>query len=161
MAKLSGMTAVLSFVSIGTEVPQPVREVVEDLERLQPRLAATMKPEGGYERVRLDSVIRPMILGFGFEPGSAATIAPKELDYTALDRWTALSIQAGRAATNNGALLAVLAAASTRDVDWLVVLVPARYKGGNTYEQVMDQLRDLEASPGVRLELEGAVVIEY
>jgi len=73
----------------------------------------------------------------------------------------ALSIQAGRAATNNGGLLATLAAASCEDVDWLVLLVPERYKNSATGAAVEKHLRDLAVAHGVRLDLQAVVLVQY
>lgn len=63
--------------------------------------------------------------------------------------------------TNNGALLAVLAAASSSDIDWLILLVPDRYKGSATYDSVLSQLRDLEVASGIRLDLQGVLAVGY
>ena len=74
---------------------------------------------------------------------------------------TGVSLQAGRARTNNGALLSVLAAAAAAEIDWLVVLAPARYKSGAAAGPVIQDLRAMAAEPGIRLTLKGAVVLAY
>lgn len=155
------MTTIVRFGALGADPPPAVRDVVDAIVDLQPDLGATLTPSGGITRALLDAVIHKSVRSLGFMRGSDATIAAKELDYTNPARWTAISIQAGRAMTNNGALLAVLAAASARDIDWLVLLVPDRYKGGATYAPVVRQMLELETSPGIRMELEGVVVIPY
>lgn len=59
------------------------------------------------------------------------------------------------------ALLAVLAAASTEGVDWLLLLVPTVYKGGPQHSHVRKQLRELVAARGVHLDLQGIGLLAY
>ena len=77
------------------------------------------------------------------------------------DRYLAVSVQAGRAWTNNGALCAVLAGAADGDSAWLVLLVPDHYKGGVQRVNISAQVAALLSSPGVHLEIEAVAVVGY
>jgi hypothetical protein len=96
-------------------------------------------------------------------PQRAATgsFAAHELDFVLPAERLAVSVQAGRAWTNNGALLAVLAAAAESGVEWLLALVPFTYKTGAQFPPVVDQLRALAGSSGVDLDLRGIAVVAY
>lgn len=74
---------------------------------------------------------------------------------------SAVSVQAGRAHTNNEALLGVLAAASHPLVDWLILVVPERYKNSGAYVGVTAQLDALASSPGIGLDLCGIAVVAF
>ncbi len=87
--------------------------------------------------------------------------ARAELDFVLPGLRSAVGVQAGRAWTNNGALLAVLAAASAEGIDWLLLLVPTTYKGGPQRQHVLTQLRELAVARGVHLDLRGVGVLGY
>ncbi len=86
---------------------------------------------------------------------------PPELDFVLPGLRSAVGVQAARAWTNNGALLAVLAAASAEGIDWLLLLVPTTYKGGPQHQHVLTQLRELSVARGVHLDLRGVGVLGY
>ena len=60
-----------------------------------------------------------------------------------------------------GGLVALLAAAAHKDVDWLFLLVPEHYKRSAQRVHVARQLRQLAAAPGVALDLKGVSVMGY
>ena len=70
-------------------------------------------------------------------------------------------MQAGRAWTNNGALLALLGAAADTAVEWLAVIVPFVDKTGTQYTKVVGQLTHLVAVHGVDLDLCGVALIAH
>lgn len=155
------MTELLAFSPVPPTVPARVASIATELELRRRAVRETFSPEGGINRQAVGGVLDSTLRAAGFMAGSPATLSPKELDYTSVDLWTAVSIQAGRAMTNNGALLAVLAAASCPDVDWLILLVPERYKNSATYDAVLRQMKDLEVAAGIRLDLQGVLLVEY
>lgn len=146
------------------DVPRPTAAVhlAELVDRVAPAMRRTEGRTGGLNRDALLVVVDEALEGHGHwtrpEPG---TFAHKEVDRTSPDLGLALSVQAGRAYPNNGALLAVLAAAALRDVDWLVLTVPALYKNAKQFEPVAAQLQALSREPGVRLSLKGVVLLPY
>jgi hypothetical protein len=84
-----------------------------------------------------------------------------ELDLVNRPAGVAVSFQAGRAMTNNGALLATLDAAEAAGVRWLILAVPRQYKGTTTGARIVAQLETLARSPGIVLDLDGVGVVEY
>lgn len=72
-----------------------------------------------------------------------------------------VSVQAGRALANNGSLTATLAAAACDSADWLVMLVPAHYKGGTVSQKVHQQISSLYQSSGIHLDLVGVCLVPY
>jgi hypothetical protein len=89
----------------------------------------------------------------------SASLGRGQLDFYVPDERIAVTVQAGRAWTNNEALLAVLAAAGQPAVDWLVLPVPMIYKGSAQYPQIVQQLQALATADGVGLDLKGLVVL--
>lgn len=155
------MSELISFSPTSPVVPGSLVTLVNALEVRRSAIRATFTADGGINRRDVAQEIDPLLRAEGFRAGSDATLSPRELDYMADSQLAALSIQAGRAATNNGGLLATLAAASCEDVDWLVLLVPERYKNSATGDAVEKQLRDLAVAHGVRLDLQAVVLVRY
>ena len=143
-------------------VPSGVEELGRLLQRHLPALRATESSTGGLQRVDLAAVITSAVrrLQAGVA-GPRPTFARKEVDVVIQPLRAAVSVQAGRAWTNNGALTAVLAAASTEGVDWLLLLVPTTYKGGPQHANVRKQLGELAAARGVHLDLQGIGLLGY
>ena len=92
---------------------------------------------------------------------NGGSFSSNELDLERRSLRLAVSVQAGRALANNGALAATLAAAACDSIDWLVMLVPAQYKKNTVYQKVHQQISGLCASPGIRLNLAGIRLIPY
>lgn len=155
------MTELLTFRPETPALPAAVARIAADLELRRRAVRNTFSLDGGINRQAVGVVLDETLRAAGFLPGSPATLSPKELDYTSLELWSAVSIQAGRAMTNNGALLAVLAGASCPDVDWLILLVPERYKNSATHDAVLRQMKELEGASGIRLDLQGVLLVEY
>lgn len=155
------MSELISFSATSPVVPGSLVAVVDALETRRGSIRATFTADGGINRRDVAREIDPLLRTQGFRAGSDATLSPREIDYMASSLLAALSIQAGRAATNNGGLLATLAAASCEDVDWLVLLVPERYKNSATGAAVEKHLRDLAVAHGVRLDLQAVVLVQY
>lgn len=84
-----------------------------------------------------------------------------ELDAKLPQLGLAASVQAGRAWSNNGGLVAVLAAAADPETQWLALIVPERYMGGAQRINIVDQVEQLARSPGIKLELDGVMVVSY
>ena len=152
----------ISLAPAGQVVPSDVEELGRLLERHLTALRATESANGGLQRVDLAAVITPAVrrLQDGVA-GRRPTFARKEVDFVVPPLRAAVSVQAGRAWTNNGALTAVLAAASTEGVDWLLLLVPTTYKGGPQHANVRKQLVELSAARGVHLDLQGIGLLGY
>lgn len=155
------MSTLISFSPMTSAVPHAIGEVVAAIETARARIRTTFTADGGINRSAVAAVVEPLLRDAGFRRGSEATLTPKELDYSAPSLLAVLSVQAGRAATNNGGLLATLAAASCEDVDWLVLLVPEQYKSSSAGNAVERQLRDLAVAHGVRLDLMGVLLVRY
>lgn len=130
------------------------------VEAAGPVFRRTQDINGGLKR----ELLRPIACTLagvraGSSPGGA--FADQELDAVVPQLATAVSVQAGRGWTNNGALLAVLAAAANSDVNWLVLAVPEFYKNGVQRVRVQQQLEALSASSGIALDLGGVWVSGY
>ncbi len=148
----------IDFTASAGERPAALRQVETTVAAAVPALRATEGPSGGLSRAALAAVLGGRVLGPTAPP---ATFAAKELDILLLDRRAALSVQAGRAYNNNGALVAVLGAAACASVDWLFLLVPEHYKTSQTRPQVEQQLVDLAQAEGVSLALHSVAVFGY
>lgn len=155
------MSSLISFSPTAAAVPAEIEDVVARIEAVRAHVRATFTDGGGINRSAVVSVLEPIVREAGFRSGSEATLSPREIDFSAPSLLAALSVQAGRAATNNGGLLATLAAASCEDIDWLVLLVPEQYKASAAGVAVQRQLRDLAVAHGVRLELQGVLLVQY
>lgn len=154
------MSHLLSFDLTSGPVPGRVTDLVDYLESRAVRMGACRDARGGIRRAEVASVVERELLAADFSGGVGGAFAAKELDFTHTSG-VALSIQAGRAAANHGALFAVLAAAASPPVDWLVLAVPVIYKGVTVIEPVLRELDDLRSSPGIRLDLQGVQVVDY
>ena len=88
-----------------------------------------------------------------FEVGSLSSVLS--------GRKVGISVHGGRAFTNNEALVAVLAAADHADIDWLIEVMPDRYKGGPTFDKVRGQLEQLQSARGIDLHLIGVTIIGF
>ncbi len=99
----------------------------------------------------------------GAARGSAAgaRFAPGELDFFLEAARAAVSVQAGWALNNNGALMGMLAAASAPDVEWVVLVVPSLYKTSPAYPKLVAQAKGLFRAEGIRLDLRGAALVPY
>jgi hypothetical protein len=123
--------------------------------------ANTATDAGGLRRDRLREVAAE-ILGLSAAPAPlSGGLAHGQLDFYVPDGCIAVAVQAGRAWTNNEALLAVLAAASQPAIEWLVLLVPMIYKRSAQYPPIVQQLQALAAADGVDLDLKGVVLLGY
>lgn len=158
------MRVPLESVVLSPAVAAPsaaVLAVVDAVALTQPELARTVDSKGGITVEALRGVLEPVVEQVGFDECSHATFSAKELLWEHAGLRVAISVQAGRAETNNGALMAVLAAAAQPSVDWLVVVLPDRYKGGSTFGKVRDRVRALKDATGVRLDLAGVTLIGF
>jgi hypothetical protein len=106
-------------------------------------------------------VLQPVTDRLGFTTGAPSTFVPAAIHAVSLDRRVALGVHGGRALTNNGAFVSVLAAAAHPDVDWLVIVLPQRYKGSATLTGVLTQLGELRQASGIRLDLVGVTLIGF
>ncbi|MDQ0375970.1 hypothetical protein J2X26_004313 [Cellulomonas humilata] len=113
-------------------------------------------------RQLLKGAIGPILSEFGLKPGSGrGSFAAWEIDYVSSARAVTVSVQTGRAAANNTALLALLAAAALPEVDWAVIVLPHKYKGANAFDAVANQFLALTRVRGVSLSLQGAFIVGF
>jgi len=124
-------------------------------------LSGVAGPTDGLRRLDLLASLAPVARAFHLEVPELTSYGGTEIDICHRTGRLAISVQTGRARTNNGALVAVLAAASAPDVDWLIALAPTRYKETPTAQPVRQNLRSLATAAGVDLELKGALVLDY
>jgi hypothetical protein len=137
-----------------------VQQLVFRLEENSIAFRATQTSEGGLRRPLLRDVLVDLVPQVGRLP-APGIFTPAELDLVLPELRVGLAVQAGRAWTNNGALLSVLAAASEPAVDWLVALVPFAYKSGSAFPNVSVQLSALAIGGGVDLDLHGIGIVAY
>ena len=123
-------------------------------------MRATEESNGGLKRKALKSVVEARLLGTPIG-SSGGGFFPHELDFVLPTQNAAVSVQAGRAWMNNGALLAVLAAAAQPNIEWLLCLVPFTYMNAAQFDPVVAQIEALAVSDGVDLDLRGIIVIAY
>lgn len=126
--------------------------------RLPALLRGTETSNGGLKRELLKDVLVGRVPGLQFAPPGFAS---REIDLLVPERALAVSLQAGRAWTNNGALLAVLAAADAKDVRSLILFVPEHYKSGVQHAYVREQLQHLAAATGITLDLDGVLLLGF
>jgi hypothetical protein len=142
-------------------VPDNAREVVDAVALASPRLGTVVTPKGNIKRELLREVLTPTLSPFGVRPQRRATFTAKELDYSGPDRRIGVAVQAGRAFTNNGALVSLLTAASSPELDWVVITIPETYMNNQVYPKVLQQFRELQGSHGIHLDLQGVILISY
>ena len=138
-----------------------MHEIVDVMELAVPALAGTIDAKGGVLVAALRQVLDPVAEGLGLAPCRHDMFAAKVLSWENRDRRIAVSVHAGRAESNNEVLLAVLGAAAHFDVDWLVAVLPSRYKQGHTFEKVVAQLGALSRAGGVRMDLVGVTLVGF
>lgn len=156
------MRTIVRFRSVELPVlPPNLESLVVDIELRLPDMAATVGPSGGLKRDDLLRTIAPVARAYGLGVPEQRTFAGSEIDLLSTSARAAVSVQAGRAKTNNGGLLAVLAAAAMPTVDWLILIVPERYKGSTTAPPVRHDVHALARSGGIELDLSGVVILSY
>lgn len=112
------------FSAAVRDVPDAVGSVVNAIAQMAPHLATVVTAQGSIKSEPLRELLGPVLSQFDVIPGGQATFASKRIDFAGLDQRIGVALQAGRAFANNGAILSVLAAASSPNVDWAVVVVP-------------------------------------
>lgn len=136
-------------------------ELADAIEKDASRLRTTQSDTGGLNRARLRKAILPSLVACDLTDKDVDSFTGREIDLWSAASGLAVSLQTGRAYTNNGALLAVLAAAAHRPIDWVVITVPEAYKGGAQANPVCIQLGGLVKARGIALDLDGIAVISY
>lgn len=158
----SGGYASVRFAHDAVTVPGDVREVVNAVVDAVPTLADTITAQGGISRPLLKEAIGPTLTEYGLKSGSVSgSFGGWEIDYVSRSRALAVSVQTGRAAANNTALLALLAAAALPEVEWAILVLPHKYKGGNTFDAVANQLLALTTVRGISLSVQGAFIVGF
>lgn len=142
--------------------PDALTDVVAGLSAQLPALAATATQTGGLRRERLRDVVAAALRG-RVDPaaGLGDGFGASQLDYKISGVPVAVTVQTGRAWTNNEALLGVLAAACAPQIEWLVLLAPMKYKKSSQYPHILQQLKALTAAQGVDLDLKGVVLLAF
>lgn len=154
------MTSVLYSPAVSGP-SETVQEVIDSVTLETGALSKTVTPAGGVNVSKLRDVLSATAARHGLHLGSGDTFAVNELAWESRDRALAVAVQAGRAATNNGGLVSLLAAAARPQVDWLILVLPERYKGATTYGVVLRQLRALSRADGIDLDLVGVTLIGF
>ncbi|GHH71060.1 hypothetical protein [Promicromonospora soli] len=142
-------------------VPDAVSSIVDAVALVAPRLATVVTTQGSIKSDPLRELLGPVLSPFAITPGGQASFAAKGIDFTGPDQRIGVALQAGRAFANNGAIMSVLASASSPDIDWMVVVVPEIYKSSRVYPRVLDQLHDLQGAHGIHLDLQGVILLSY
>lgn len=138
-----------------------IEEVVDAIAVESCTLAKTVGPAGGVQVGRLREVLDPMAARFGLTTPKGDTFAVGEIAWEDTGRALAIAIQAGRAANNNGALVSVLAAAARKRIDWLILVLPERYKNASSYAHVLKQFEGIQRSAGIDLDLVGVTLVGF
>ena len=142
--------------------PSAVVGLVEQISSSAPALRRTESTAGGLLRTGLVTALQSSLaLPAPLTAYRGPSFSSNELDLESRTLRLVVSVQAGRALTNNGALTASLAAAACETVDWLVMLVPTQYKKSTVYQKVRQQISGLCASRGINLDLAGIHLIAY
>ncbi len=113
-------------------------------------------PKGGIDRQHVVDRLQERVTRAGL-------LAALDSYFDGLNRHQrlAMRVEAGRAHTNNDALLATLEAARDPRVDVLLLVVPVRYKSGAVVDPVKARLRTVLNSPGIDLALTGVALTAY
>lgn len=152
----------MQWISATTDAGEASASIGEMARRLEARmtfLPSAIPPDGGLRKGDLLRALAPDSLGESFAPPGDHAFA-SVLDLVS-PSGMAISVQTGRAKTNNEAILAVLAGASHPGVRWVALILPDRYKGSSTAPPVERDVRALIASRGVTLDLAGILVLVY
>jgi len=125
-----------------------------------PALERAVPADGGLKR-------QPLLDALDLRTADASARAPRGRGFQAsvlaavTDERVAVSVQTGRAKTNNEGLLAVLAGADDPTVSWLVLVVADKYKGAATASPVTRDVEAMASAVGIELDLEGVVVLTF
>lgn len=149
----------IRFSSVEPDLPSEVARLAARAEGRMPDLTRTVPSNGGLKRTQLLNALDPGSLGLSFAPptprafsGAIDLVSPSGV---------AISIQTGRAKTNNDGVLAVIAGASQPGVSWVLLVLPEKYKGSTTASPVVRDVQSLADSAGVHLALEGVVILTF
>lgn len=139
----------------------PLQSVIDAVTHQTGALAATVTAAGGVQVSKLRDALRAVASSHALVHPSGDTFAVGELAWESRAAGLAVAIQAGRAAANNGGLISVLAAAARPDVDWLILVLPERYKGATCYGAVLKQIGAVSGARGIDLDLAGVTLIGF
>jgi hypothetical protein len=153
--------ALLESHDVARAADHELRELVEPLLCEASLLRALIDVGGGIKRQPLVEAVADILGGQAVARSAFSHFSASELDLTLRGGATAVSVQAGRALTNNGGVIALLAASAAPAVRQLLLLVPERYKGSVTASRVLQQLLELRDAPGVTLDLDTVVLHAY
>lgn len=152
----------MKWISATTNAGEASASIGSMARRLEGRmsdLSAVIPPDGGLRKGDLLAALAPETLGEPMSaPGNHAFAGVLDL---VSPSGMAISVQTGRAKTNNEAILAVLAGASHPGVRWVALILPERYKGSSTAPAVERDVQALIGSSGVSLDLTGILVLVY
>lgn len=125
-----------------------------------PHVTRAVPADGGLRKRDLLEALDLAELGEPVAPPDPRAFGANVIDFVSLSG-VAISMQTGRAKTNNEGLLAVLAAAAIPAARWAALILPERYKGSSTATAVERDVRSLSACAGVDLALNGVLVLTY
>lgn len=152
--------ATISFTPAVLTPSPAVQEVADAVSMMSGDLLQTVV-DGSVRVDPLREVLRPVLVKYGFTPDMDSQFAVKSLSWVARTSRIAVSVHGGRAHTNNEVLLALLAASAQRGVDWLIAVLPERYKNGPTFDNVQGQVEELSDAPGIDLDLIGVTLVAF
>lgn len=159
---LGDVTSVTISLTAAVSTPSgAVQTTINALSARSADLARTASPDGGVRAGELREVLNPVVGELGFQPSSGDSFSRRSLSWVAPQHRTAISVHGGRAFTNNEVLLAALGAAAHPEVDWLIAVLPDRYKEGPTFRNVEDQLEQLAQADGIDLGLIGVTLVAF
>ena len=119
-------------------------------------LSGVRNDAGGIDRELVVGAISRMCLDAGLSDEGSSSV-----DFRDVPNAIGVRVEAGRALTNNGAVLAVLRAAQDSDVRQLILVVPQSYKLGFVFPKVNGQLKELFNGVGIAISLDGVALLAY
>lgn len=158
MTAISGYRSV-RFAHDAITVPGGVHALVNTVIGLVPELSASARD--GLSRRSLHEVLRPEILLAGGSDAPVPGFGGGEIDFVLSTPGVAVTVQTRRASQENAALVALIAASSMPDVEWLIVAVPEMHAGRKIFSAVAAQFMALNATRGVSFALQGAFLIGF
>ena len=142
-------------------VPPQMKVVAELIATGAPKLRATQSVKGGLKRDPLRTALYELVGDHARHDPVGITFASDQIDFVLADAPVGVSVHAGRAWMNNEALLALLGASCTPDLEWLILVVPQTYMGSAQHPHIVQQITALAAAGGVDLDLRGVAIAAF
>lgn len=123
-------------------------------------VARAIPADGGLRKRDLLDALDPAQLGEPLTRPDPRAFGANVIDLVSRSGM-AISMQTGRAKTNNEGLVAVLAAAAMPAATFAALILPERYKGSSTAPPVERDVRALAGTTGISLALHGVLILTY